>query len=55
MPDLQPQRQDSVVLDVANEAVIAHPVTPQAGFVAVQGLAPLPRIFRGSKPGRARS
>jgi len=42
--------RNSVILDIANEAVITHAIAPQSALIAVERLAPLPRILGRLKP-----
>src|SRR5258708_33973293 len=41
---------DPLVLDIANQSVIADTVAPQAPLFALQGFAPLPRVGSRFKP-----
>ena len=43
--DLEHQHHQLTVLEIADQAVVAYPIAPQAGEVGGQGLAALPGVF----------
>ena len=46
MTDLQPQDDEAVILEAADEPIVSDPVTPQAGEVPAQRLSKLSGVFR---------
>jgi hypothetical protein len=44
------QHHNLLVLNVANETIVAHSVPPQSAFVSVQWPAPLSRVVSGLQP-----
>jgi hypothetical protein len=47
MRDFEDQHRDLLVLDIADQTVIANPISPKSPFVAVERFAPLPGILCG--------
>jgi hypothetical protein len=45
MPNPDHQYRDSLVLNVTDQPIITHPISPQTTLVAVEGLAHLSRVF----------
>ncbi len=50
MPNFQNQHGYEFVLNVTDQAVIAHAIAPKTALLTQQWLAPLPRILRNHKP-----
>jgi hypothetical protein len=50
VPNPEYQHSDSLVLDVTNQAIIAHPISPQTSLVAVEWLAQLAGVIRRLYP-----
>jgi len=46
MPDGKHQNGDRLMLDVANDAVVAYAITPESPLFPVEWLPPLSGIFR---------
>ena len=46
MAHLQHHHRDPLVLDIADQAIVADPVAPEPAFFALEGPSPLPGVLR---------
>ena len=50
MADFQNKHSNFIVLNIADQAIVTHPVAPQAALFAMERLAPTAGIFGRDQP-----